>query len=84
MPWSMLTKMNYNDGSLLMKVKLQARQLWEAVEFGDVEFHEDPLVLDTLLASVPPEMVSSLVDKSTAKDAWDSIVASRVSIDHVR
>jgi hypothetical protein len=41
MPWPMLTKRNYNDWSLLMKVKLQARQLWNVVEFGDVEFHED-------------------------------------------
>jgi hypothetical protein len=25
-PWPMLTKSNYHEGSLLMKVKLQARQ----------------------------------------------------------
>jgi hypothetical protein len=85
----MLTKTNYNDWSLLMKVKLQARQLWEAVEFGDiefrdVEFHEDRLALDALLASVPPKMVSSLADKLTAKDVWDSIAASRDGIDRIR
>jgi hypothetical protein len=87
--WPMLTKTNYNDWSLLMKVKLQARQLWEAVEFGDiefrdVEFHEDRLALDALLASIPPKMVSSLADKLTAKDVWDSIAASRVGIDRIR
>jgi hypothetical protein len=29
-------------------------------------------------------MVSSLADKPTAKDAWDSIAASHVGIDRVR
>jgi hypothetical protein len=84
MPWLMHTKTNYNDWSLLMKVRLRARQLWDAVEFSDVEFHEGWLALDTLLASVPPEMVSSLADKPTAKDAWDSIAASHIDIDRVR
>jgi hypothetical protein len=60
------------------------RQLWDVVEFGDAEFHEDRLALDALLASVPPEMASSLADKPTAKDAWDSIiVASRIGNDRV-
>jgi phenylalanine-4-hydroxylase len=80
----MLTKTNYNDWSLLMKMKLQARQLWNAVEFGDFEFHEDRLVLDALLASVPSEMVASLADKPTAKDAWDSITATHVSLDRAQ
>jgi phenylalanine-4-hydroxylase len=80
----MLTKTNYNDWSLLMKMKLQARQLWNAVEFGDFEFHEDRLVLDALLTSVPSEMVASLADKPTAKDAWDSITATHVSLDRAQ
>jgi hypothetical protein len=65
----MLTETNYNDWSLLMKVKIQPRQLWDAAEFDDAEFHEDWLALDALLASVPSEVVSSLTDKLTAKDA---------------
>jgi hypothetical protein len=79
----MLTKMNYNDWSLVMKVKLPARQL-NAIEFGDTEFHEDQLVLDALLAFVLSEMVASLADKPTAKDAWDSIAATCVSLDHAQ
>jgi hypothetical protein len=67
-----------------MKVKLQVWQLWEAAEFSDVEFPDDRLALDALLTSVPLEMVSSLADKPTAKDAWDSIAASCIGIDHVR
>jgi len=33
--WPQLTKTNYNEWSLLMKVKLQARHLWDVVEHGD-------------------------------------------------
>jgi hypothetical protein len=77
-PWLMLTKTDYNNWSLLMKVKLQARQLWDAVEFGDVDFHEDRKALDALLASILSEMVTSLADKPTTKDAWDSIAATHV------
>jgi hypothetical protein len=84
MPWPMLTKTNYNDCSLLMKVKLQARQLWDAVKFGNAEFHEDRLALDALLAFVPSEMVASLADKPTAKDAWDSIATTHVGLDRAR
>jgi hypothetical protein len=65
----MLTKMNYNDWSLLMKVKLQAHQLRDTVEFGDAEFYEDRLALDALLTSIPVDMVASLAENPTAKDA---------------
>jgi hypothetical protein len=67
-----------------MKVKLQARQLWDVVEFSDTEFHEDQLALDALLASVQSEMVASLADKPTAKDTWDSIATTHVGLDRAR
>jgi phenylalanine-4-hydroxylase len=67
-----------------MKVKLQVRQLWDVVEFGDVEFHEDQLALDALLASAPSEMVASLADKPTSKGAWDSIAATRVGLNRAQ
>jgi hypothetical protein len=37
-----------------------------------------------LLASIPLEMVASLANKPTAKDAWDSNVVTRVGLDHAR
>ena len=37
----MLTKTNYSDWVLLMKVKLRARLLWTAIEKGGVKPHED-------------------------------------------
>jgi hypothetical protein len=40
------------------------------------------LALDALLASIPWKMVASLADKPITKDAWDSIVDTRVSLNH--
>jgi len=37
----LLTKTKYADWSSIMKVKLQARQMWEAVKNNDVDDHED-------------------------------------------
>ncbi|XP_066361034.1 uncharacterized protein [Miscanthus floridulus] len=52
---------------------MQARQLWDAVEFGDVEFHDDRRALEVLCVAVPTEIGASLANKATSKKAWDSI-----------
>jgi hypothetical protein len=36
--YPLLTKTNYNNWALLMKIKLEARLLWAAVILGDVDF----------------------------------------------
>jgi hypothetical protein len=36
--YPMLTRMNYTEWSLLMKVKLQARGIWDAIELGADDF----------------------------------------------
>ena len=41
MPWSMLTKTNYHEWSLLMKIKMQARQLWDTIEYDDLPYHDN-------------------------------------------
>jgi hypothetical protein len=40
--------------------------------------------LDALIAAVPPEMQFSLSQKQTAKEAWDTIAATRISGDRAR
>jgi hypothetical protein len=67
-----------------MKVKMQARRMWDAVWYGDADFDEDRWVLEALLTIVPMEMHSSLANKQTAKDAWDTIVVARIDSDHAR
>jgi len=83
-PWPMLTKTNYHEWSLLMKVKMQASQLWDAIEYGDLPYHDDRRALEAIIAGVPPEMGAPLADKATAKEAWDSIAAARIGVDRIR
>jgi hypothetical protein len=43
-----------------MKVKLQARQLWEVVHIGDVEYNEDRRALEALYAVVPLDVAATI------------------------
>ena len=75
--WPQLTHANYHDWSLLMKVKLQAQGLWDAVRYGNVDYDEDRRALEALCAAVPPEVGASIANKPTAKHAWEAIATRR-------
>ena len=79
-----LTRTNYTEWSLLMKVKLQARGIWDAIELGADDYQEDRMALEAILQAVPPEMMPGLAIKRTAKEAWEAIRAMRVGSDRVR
>jgi hypothetical protein len=79
-----LTKTNYNDWALLMKVKMQACGLCEAVEIGDVDDHHDRMALDIICSAAPSEMVSTLVVKPTAKEAWEALKTMRIGDKRMR
>jgi hypothetical protein len=79
-----LTKTNYSDWALLMKMKLKARGLWSAVESGGGDHQEDMMALDVLSSTVPPEMVSTVASKDTAKSAWETTKMMWVGDDRVR
>jgi hypothetical protein len=79
-----LTKTNYSDWALLMKVKLRARMLWDVIEHGGADIHEEMMALDALCSAVPPKMVSSIADKSTAKETWKTIADLRVGDDRMK
>jgi len=83
-PWPKLTKSNYHEWSMLMRLKMQARQLWDAVEYDDLPYHDDWRALEAIITGVPQEMQVSLADKHTAKDAWDSIAVAHIDVDRVR
>jgi hypothetical protein len=80
----MLTKTNYTSWSLVMKIKMQARDLWEAIEPGGVPLKEDRMALDAITSAVPPEMVASLVAKDTALEAWNAVKERRIGSDQVQ
>jgi hypothetical protein len=68
-----------------MKLKLQARHLWDAIEFPDTaEYDDDRSALDAICSAVPEEMVPALATKDTAYDAWEAIKTFCISDDRVR
>jgi hypothetical protein len=82
--WPLLTKMNYTEWALIMKIKLQARNLWEAIEPGDVTLQEDRMALDAITSAVPQEMLVSLAVKATAAEAWEAVRSLQIGSEAVR
>jgi hypothetical protein len=82
--WPLLTKTNYTEWALIMKIKLQARNLWEAIEPGDVTLQEDRMTLDAITSAVPQEMLASLAVKVTAAEAWEVVRSLRIGNEAVR
>jgi hypothetical protein len=82
--WPMLTKTNYTQWSLVMKLKMQARSLWSAIEPGGVSMQEDRMALDAITSAVPTEMVASLAAKNSALEAWNAVKERRVGSDQVQ
>ena len=80
----MLTKTNYAEWSAMMKVMLRPRGLWEAVNFADVPEHEDMMAMEAICKSVPANMVVSMVNKESAKAAWDDIKTANLGVERVR
>ena len=83
--WPQLTRTNYHTWSLRMKLKLQARHLWDAIEYpDDAEYDDDRSALDAICSAVPEDMVPVLATKGTAYDTWEAIKTLRIGDDHVR
>jgi hypothetical protein len=64
-----LMRSNYTHWSLVMKVMLQTRNLWDAIEYGDCNFQEDCMAREALILSAPPEMVPQVAKKQSAAEA---------------
>jgi hypothetical protein len=79
--WPTLTKTNYVEWATVMRVQHQVRHMWEAVQYGDVDYYKDRWAVDALIAAVPPEMQFSLSKKRTVKEVWDAIAAARIGSD---
>jgi hypothetical protein len=79
-----LTKTNYTDWAMLMRIKLKACGLWVTVDKGGADPQEDMMALDALVSVVPLEMVATMADKKTVKEAWDAIATLRVGDDRVQ
>uniref|UniRef100_A0ACD5WTY3 Uncharacterized protein n=1 Tax=Avena sativa TaxID=4498 RepID=A0ACD5WTY3_AVESA len=82
--WPTLTRTNYTEWAILMRVQLQGAGLWEAVDTDDAPERQERQALGAILRSVPSEMVQVLAAKDNAKVAWDTIKTLRIGVDRVR
>ena len=82
--WSTLTRTNYGEWSVTMKVKLRARRIWNAINKGTDNEEDNMSALEAILAAVPAEYREPLGAKSSAKEAWEAIAAMRVSSDRAK
>jgi hypothetical protein len=79
-----LTKTNYYEWAMLLRIMLQARGLWATVSDGTTDFMEDRMALEVIVKAVPPEMLGSIASKPSARAAWESLILRNVGIDRVR
>ena len=82
--WPTLTRTNYGEWSVTMKVKLRARRLWHAIDKGTDNEEDGMSALEAIIAAVPEEYREPLGAKSSAKEAWEAITAMRVGSDRAK
>ena len=58
--------------------------LWDAIESDKVERRHDRLALGAILRGVPPDMHSMLLNKKSAKEAWEAIKSMRLGAERVK
>jgi hypothetical protein len=80
----MLTKTNYRQWSLVMKIKMEARDLWEAIEPDGVSLRVGRMALDAITSVVPTEMVASLAVKDSPLEAWNAVKGWRIGSNQVQ
>jgi hypothetical protein len=64
-----LTRSNYAEWAMVMRVQLQAQHLWDVIKYGVDDEDDDRAALAALLRAVPPELVRTLAVKDCAKTA---------------
>lgn len=86
--YPMLTKTNYTAWALKMKVFMQAHGVWEAIEPKDpkttVEEKLDKRALAVVYQGVPEDILLSIADKKTSKEAWNAIKTMSLGADKVK
>lgn len=84
----MLAKSNYTAWALKMKVNMQAHGVLEAVEPKDpklvIEERTDKVALAVIYQSIPEDVLLSVAEKKTTKEAWDAIKTMCLGADQVK
>lgn len=84
----MLTKTNYTAWALKMRVFMQAHGVWEAIEPKDpkttVEEKLDKRALAVIYQGVPEDVLLSIAEKTTSKEAWNAVKTMSLGADKVK
>ncbi|XP_066387635.1 uncharacterized protein [Miscanthus floridulus] len=68
----------------MMRLKLQARGLWTAVNVGTTDYTDDRNALEVIALGVPLEMQGAISNKATAKISWEALKKTHLGVDRVR
>lgn len=86
--YPMLSRSNYTAWALKMKVYMQAHGVWEAIEPKDqntkVEEKKDKVALAVIYQGLPEDILLSLADKKTAKEAWVALKTMCLGAERVK
>lgn len=86
--YPMLTRENYTAWALKMRAYMQAHGVWEAIEPKDpktvLEDRTDKIALAAIYQCVPEDILLSIADKKTAKQAWDAVKVTCQGAERVR
>ncbi|KAI3522492.1 hypothetical protein L1887_00319 [Cichorium endivia] len=86
--YPMLTRSNYAAWAIKMRVFMQAQGVWEAVEPRTantvVEVKKDKMALAAIYQGIPEDLLLSLAEKKTAKEAWDALKTMFMGADRVK
>lgn len=86
--YPMLSKTNYTFWAMKMKVFMQAHGVWEAIEPKDpkavIEEKMDKRALVVIYQGIPDDMLLTIAEKKTSKEAWGAIKTMCLGADKVR
>ena len=84
----MLTKTNYTAWAMKMSVFMQAHGVWEAIEAKDpkaaVDEKMDKRALAIIYQGISEDLLLTLAERKTAKDAWGAIKTVCLGADKVK
>jgi hypothetical protein len=82
--WPMLTRTNYQVWSAHVQCNLEGMYLWDAIVEDKVERRHDRLALGAMMRGVPEDMHAVLLNKKSAKEAWEAIKSMRLGAERVK
>lgn len=86
--YPMLTRNNYTAWYLKMKVFMKAQGVWDAIEQKDPKATVDDKTVQVALAAiyqgVPENVLLTIAEKETAKEAWEAIKTMCIGAERVK